>query len=265
VLESKNAAYPKDSYIHESLGWRSHTVFNPTTSKDDLMKPYVLPSFGNLPLSLGLGVLGMPGNTAFFGFLDICKPKEGDTVVVSGAAGAVGNIVGQIAKIKGCKVIGIAGRDDKCEWLTKELGFDHAINYKTDSIAEEIRRYAPDGVDCYFDTVGGETSSVVMNQMHSRGRISVCGSTSSNNLPINEWPKVQMLQPLFIAKQLKMEGFIVRQYWDKWFDGISQMQKWVEDGEIKYHETITNGFENMPQGFINMLQGKDFGKVVIKV
>lgn len=126
------------------------------------------------------------GNTAYFGFLDLCQPKEGEVVVVSGAAGAVGTIVGQIAKIKGCKVIGIAGSADKCEWITKDLGFDHAINYKTEDVRELLKKYAPDGVDCYFDNVGGRLSSIVIEQMRDFGRISVCGSISSYNSPVNE-------------------------------------------------------------------------------
>lgn len=230
-----------------------------------LIKPYILPSFGDLPSSLGLGLLGMPGNTAYFGFLDICKPKEGEVVVVSGAAGAVGNLVGQIAKIIGCKVIGIAGSDGKCEWLTREIGFDHAINYKTESIAEVLKKFAPNGIDCYFDNVGGAISSVVINQMRDFGRISVCGSISSYNLPYAEWPKVPILQPTFVFKQLKMEGFLVTRFWNEWFDGIAQMKQWTAEGKLKYRETITDGFENMPQALIDMLEGKNFGKAVVKV
>lgn len=201
-----------------------------------MIQPYVLPSFGNLPASLGLGHLGMPGNTAYFGFLEICKPKEGEVVVVSGAAGAVGNLVGQIAKIKGCKVIGIAGSDDKCAWLTSEIGFDHAINYKTEAIADVLKKYAPNGVDCYFDNVGGGISSIVISQMSEFGRISVCGSISSYNLPISEWPMVPILQPLFVFKQLMMQGFIVKRYWDNWFDGIAQLKQWTDEGKLKYRE-----------------------------
>lgn len=230
-----------------------------------MVKPYVLPKFGNLPSSLGLGHLGMPGNTAYFGFLDICQPKEGEVVVVSGAAGAVGSLVGQIAKIKGCKVIGIAGSDDKCAWLKEEVGFDHAINYKTQSIDDELKKCAPDGIDCYFDNVGGEISSAVINQMRDYGRIAVIGSISSNNLPVSEWPKVPVLQPTFNQRQLKMQGFLVVSQWDRWFEGITQLKKWIEEGKINYRETVTHGFENMPQALIEMLQGKNFGKAIVKV
>lgn len=265
ITETKNADYPKDAYVYGSFGWRTHTIFNPKTEDQGLIKPYVLSSFGNLPVSLGLGHLGMPGNTAYFGFLEICKPKEGDVVVVSGAAGAVGNLVGQIAKVKGCKVIGIAGSDDKCAWLTKEIGFDHAINYKTESVGDVLKGYAPDGVDCYFDNVGGGISSIVISQMREFGRISVCGSISSYNLPIAEWPKVPILQPSFVFNQLKMEGFLVTRWWNKWFDGIDQLKQWTDEGKLKYRETVTDGFENMPQALIDMLQGQNTGKAVVKV
>lgn len=230
-----------------------------------MVRPYVLPSLGELPSSLGLGHLGMTGNTAYFGFLDICKPKEGEVVVVSGAAGAVGSLAGQITKIKGCRVIGIAGNDDKCTWLTTEVGFDHAINYKTQSIADDLNKYAPDGVDCYFDNVGGEISSVVINQMRDHGRIAAIGSISSNNLPVAEWPKVPVLQPIFILRQLKMEGLLVISQWDRWFEGINQLKHWIDEGKLKYRETITNGFENMPQALIEMLHGENFGKAIVKV
>lgn len=207
----------------------------------------------------------MPGNTAYFGFLDICQPKKGEIVVISGAAGAVGSLVGQIAKIIECKVIGIAGSDDKCEWLTREMGFDHAINYKTESIAEELKKFAPDGVDCYFDNVGGETSNIVLRQLRMFGRVSVCGSTSTYNLPLEEWPKVPTYQHILITNQISMQGFLFARFLPKWFDGIAQMKLWTEQGKLKYRQTVTNGFENMPQALIDMLEGKNYGKAVVKV
>lgn len=206
----------------------------------------------------------MPGNTAYFGFLDICQPKAGEVVVVTGAAGAVGSIVGQIAKLKGCKVIGVAGSDDKCKWLEEELGFDHTINYKTADISSALKKVAPDGVDCYFDNVGGEISSAIINQMRDYGRISVCGSISSYNTPVSQLPKVPILQPTFVFKQLMMKGFLVWAYNDRWFEGITHLKNWVEEGKIKYRETTTEGFENMPRALIDMLEGKNTGKAVVK-
>lgn len=253
------------AHVYGVFGWRTHTIFNPKDTDGHLIKPYVLPDFGNLPLSLAVGYLGMPGVTAYYGLLDICQPKAGEVVVVSGAAGGVGTLVGQIAKIKGCKVIGTAGCDTKCDRIKKLFGFDHTINYKTESVSEQLKKYAPDGVDCYFDNVGGELSSIVIRQMREFGRISVCGSVSSYNLSIAEWPKVPILQPTFISKQLKMEGFIVTRWWDKWFDGIAQIKEWIDEGKIQYRETITNGFESAPQALIDVLEGRNFGKAIVKV
>jgi len=263
VLDSKNPNYKIGDNIFGQLGWRTHTIFNPSSDGSSL-PPYVLPSFGDHPLSLGIGALGMPGNTAYFGFLEICEPKIGETVVVSGAAGAVGSLVGQIAKIKGCSVIGIAGSDDKCNWLKTELGFDHAINYKTEDIAKALRAAAPNGVDCYFDNVGGEMSSIVLQQMNLYGRISSCGSISSYNFDASDRPKVSIIQPSMVFMQLKMEGFIVYRWNNRWMEGIRQMLKWIKEGKLKYNETITEGFENIPTAFIEMLQGKNVGKAVIK-
>lgn len=194
--------------------------------------------------------------------MEICEPKNGEIVVVSGAAGAVGSIVGQIAKIQGCKVIGIAGSDEKCKWLTNDLGFDHSINYKTEDISKSLKAIAPDGIDCYFDNVGGETSTTIMRRMRMYGRIAVCGAISAYNL--NEIPYVPAVQAPFVRYQLKMEGF---QYWrftDKWFEGIAQLLKWIDEGKIKYQETETVGFRNLPQAFIDMLRGKNLGKAIVK-
>jgi len=205
----------------------------------------------------------MPGNTAYFGFLEICKPKAGETVVVSGAAGAVGHHVGQIAKFKGCKVIGIAGSDKKGQWLTKELGFDHFINYKTQNVEEELKKVAPEGIDCYFDNVGGEITTTVLFQMNTYGRTSVCGAISGYNE--KKPPKVST--PLFqiVGKQLKLEGFIVVRWNDRWQEGIAQNLKWIQEGKLKYQETVTEGFENTFKAFVDMLNGGNTGKAVVKV
>ena len=247
MIESKDADYPVGTYLHGGFGWRTHSIFNPKKDKPNaLLDNYILPPFGNLSVSLGLGHLGMPGNTAYFGLLELCKPKEGEVVVVSAAAGAVGSLAGQIAKIKGCKVIGIAGSDEKGAWLKSDLGFDHVINYKTESVAQTLKQFAPEGVDCYFDGVGGEISSTVITQMRDFGRIAVIGAISSYNTPISEWPKVPILQPIFVAKQLRMEGFFFKRFWNRWFEGINQLKQWTEEGKLKYQESVTEGFENMP-------------------
>lgn len=227
-------------------------------------KAFILPPLGDLPLSLALGHLGMTGFTGYFGFMDICDPKDGDVVVISSAAGAVGSLVGQIAKLKGCKVIGICGTDSKCDWIKEELGFDHAINYKTESVDEMLNEYAPDGVDSYFDNVGGEMTSTVFSKMRENGRIAICGAISAYNLPFFEWPTTPLLLPMFTLKQLTMRGFNVKRYVNDFGTGMMQLKEWIEDGSIKYRETITEGFENMPQAFIDMLDGQCVGKAVIQ-
>ncbi|XP_001603755.1 prostaglandin reductase 1 [Nasonia vitripennis] len=267
IVESKNPNYPVGKRIVGYMGWRSHTVLNPEkpASKDQIMKdrPYIIPDLGDLSPSLALGVLGMPGNTAYFGFLEICAPKAGETVVISGAAGAVGSHVGQIAKIHGLKAIGIAGSDSKCKWLVDELGFDRAINYKTENIAAALKEAAPDGVDCYFDNVGGDISTTVIYQMREFGRVSICGSISSYNS--DSLPKTRILQPAVVFNQLKMEGFIVTRWSDRWLEGIEKNMQWIREGKLKYKETVTEGFENMFQAFHGMLKGENVGKAVVKV
>ncbi|XP_063699876.1 prostaglandin reductase 1-like [Culicoides brevitarsis] len=266
VMESKNDNFPVGSFVYGHFGWRSHTVFTPDASGGSFGDAYALPDFKSLPRSLALGVLGMPGNTAYFGFLEICGPvKSGETLVVNAAAGAVGSLVGQIGKLKGMKVIGIAGSDKKCQWLTNELGFDHAINYKTQDVKKELARVADKGIDCFFDNVGGEQASWVINLMNDRGRISVCGSISTyDNITTGTVTKVPAPQPMFVFKQLKMEGFVVTRWSDRWMEGIHQMGEWVKEGKIKYHETVTEGFDNMPKAFVAMLTGDSTGKAVVK-
>ncbi|XP_050315135.1 prostaglandin reductase 1-like [Anthonomus grandis grandis] len=263
IVESKNPKFPVGKYVVGQYGWRTHTIASDNSDGDFSGLPTtILPDLGGLPLSLALGVLGMPGNTAYFGLLEICKPKAGETVVVSGAAGAVGSIVGQIAKIKGCTVVGIAGSDQKGKWLTEELGFDSFINYKTDNVEEALKKAAPKGVDCYFDNVGGEISTIVMNQMNDFGRVSVCGAISYYNE--KEIPKVSAPQFAIVSKQLMVEGFIVVRWVARWMEGIKQNTEWIKQGKLKYHETVTEGFENMFKAFVDMLKGGNVGKAVVK-
>ena len=265
IIDSKNAKYPKGSYVVGQLGWRSLTKVLPGTPGPDKASAAgleLLPDMGGMPLSYALGVCGMPGITAYFGLLELCQPKEGETVVVTGAAGAVGSLVGQIAKIKGCRVIGFAGTDAKCAWL-RQLGFDTAINYKTCAdIDAALKEAAPKGVDCYFDNVGGMLSHRVRQQMNLYGRISVCGAISSYNEKTQ--PQVAVPEPIIVGKQLKIEGFIVRRWWDRKGEAITQMAAWVAQGKIKVQETVTEGFNKMPHAFIGMLKGDNTGKAVIK-
>jgi len=261
VIESKNSTFPINSIIFGNLGWRTLTAVNPVNfpKKHDL---YILPDIGDLSPSLGLGALGNPGNSAYYGFLELCHPKEGEIVVVSAAAGAVGSIVGQIAKIKGCQVIGFAGSDEKCKILEQDFGFDKAINYKNEDVEKLLKEAAPNGIDCYFDNVGGMLSSIVINQMRNFGRISICGAITSYNDNIVMVPAFKS----FHRNNLRMEGFMNYRWIKEWMeDGMFQMLKWIQEGKIKCQETVTEGFENLPQAFIDMFNGKNFGKAIVKV
>ncbi|KYQ57274.1 Prostaglandin reductase 1 [Trachymyrmex zeteki] len=266
IIESKNPDFPVGKRIVGYLGWRTHTILNPNIHQSfSEQKPYLLPDIGDLPSSLGLGMLGMPGNTAYFGLLEICKPKSGETIVISGAAGAVGSHVGQIAKILGLNVIGICGSDEKCKWLTEEMGFDFAINYKTMPVAAKLREVAPQGVDCYFDNVGGDIAGTVIYQMNLFGRVALCGSISSYNADTKSLPKSTILQPAILLNQLKMEGFIARRWLNRWNEGIMQNLQWIREGKLHYRETVTKGFENMFDAFIGMLHGDNTGKAIVQV
>merc|ERR1719427_1181457 len=208
VEVSKHPSYPKGSTIIIYTGWVERGIAIPDEMGSGRIRKAA--DMGSLSKSLLLGACGMPGNTAYFGLSEICNPKAGETVVISGAAGAVGSLVGQIAKIKGCRVVGIAGGEVKCDYLVKELGFDAAVNYKKDDIMTEIRKAAPDGVDCYFDNIGGDISNGVINCMNMNGRIAVCGASAGYNA--TEPKLYPSLGNTFIGLQLKMEGF---QVW-KW-------------------------------------------------
>ncbi|KAL2716537.1 prostaglandin reductase 1-like [Vespula squamosa] len=269
IIESKNPDYPVGKRIVGYFGWRTHTIVNLKLLSEfefTSQKPYLLPEIGDLSPSLSLGVLGMPGNTAYFGLIKICSPKHGETLVISGAAGAVGSQVGEIAKnVLGLRVIGIAGSDEKCKWLVNELGFDSAINYKKQDISLELKKAAPKGIDLYFDNVGGDISSAVIYQMNPFGRISLCGSISSYNKDHSSLPKCVLVQPAMVLNQLKMEGFVVTRWSDQWYQGIQQNLQWIREGKIHYKETITKGFENMFDAFSGMLQGQNIGKAIVQV
>lgn len=255
VVESKNPSFPLGSFVGGYWGWQEYFV----GSGKGMQK--LNPDFA--PVSTSLGILGMPGMTAYFGFLDLCKPRAGETVVVSGAAGAVGSYVGQIAKIQGCRVIGIAGSDDKIDYLKNELGFDEAFNYKTTSnYYAKLKELCPGGIDCYFDNVGGAITDAVFPLMNVYGRVSICGQISQYNL---EKPEMgPRLFSLILVKQLRVEGFIVMRFAERFTEGVLQMGAWLKEGRLKYREEVMEGFENMPKAFIALLQGANTGKMLVK-
>jgi len=260
VVESKNEKYSVGDVVAGFLNWQHYNLITKAQSGNIQGK---VPKEFPFPLSYNLGVLGMPGMTAYLGFLDICEPKAGETLVVSGAAGAVGYLVGQIGKIKGCRVIGIAGSDEKIKIL-ENSGFDVGINYKTTKdMTAAIKNAAPNGVDMYFENVGGEISSAVYNNINRFGRVALCGNISNYNateLPIgpnHDW--------IFITRSIKLQGFIVSQWINKFPEGIKQMMQWLKEGKIKYEETVRNGLENTPKALLEMFAGENIGKMVVKV
>lgn len=268
VVESKNPEWSVGTHVVHYEGWRTHTLLTPQMLKENRLSlpTQVVPEMGDLPKSLGLGILGMPGNTAYFGFLELCKPKPGDTVLVNGAAGAVGSAVVQIAKIKGCTVIAFAGSDKKVEWL-KELGADHAFNYKTTSVHEALSKAAPKGINIYFDNVGGLFTAEALSHMTEYGYVSLCGAISTYNDESKDIGKPVLTSPLseadIIWKQLRIEGFLVGRWKDRWMEGINQLKEWILQGKLKYKETIFNGFEKMPTAFAGLFEGENIGKAVV--
>jgi len=256
VVESKAAGLAAGDFVTGMWGWQEYAAADAKTLRK--LDPKLA------PVSTALGVLGMPGMTAYFGFLDICKPKAGETVLVSGAAGAVGSLVGQIAKIKGCRAMGIAGTDDKVDWMVKELGFDSAFNYKsTSDYGAKLKELCPNGIDCYFDNVGGAITDAVFPQMNVYGRMSICGQISQYNLEKPE-PGPRILS-FVLVKQIKVEGFIVFRFQDKYPEGITQMATWLREGKLKHREEVVEGFQNTVKAFIGMLKGDNTGKMLVKV
>ena len=211
-----------------------------------------------------LGVLGPTGLTAYFGLLDIGQPKEGETVFVSGAAGAVGIVVCQIAKLKGCRVVGTAGSDEKCDYLRRELGADVAINYKTaGNMVDALKEACPKGIDIYFDNVGGEVSEAVLPLITKGARLVICGQISiynSDKPPIGLQP-----QPYLLVNSATMKGFIVTNYMHRFAEGIAQLAQWFTSGQLKHAETIVEGFENTPHAFIGLFSGENLGKQIVKI
>jgi len=216
------------------------------------------------PLTHLLSVFGIAGLTAYFGLLEIGKPREGETVVVSAAAGSVGSIVGQIAKIKGCRVIGIAGGADKCNWLTSALGFDAAVDYKDGAVFKALRAAAPNGIDVYFDNVGGDILEACLPQMNNFGRIACCGAVSQyDGIPSAHGPRG--VPGLIVVKRLIMQGFIVTDHMDRRDRALADLQAWVEAGKLKVQEDIINGLENTPKALIGLLAGENRGKRMVKL
>ena len=216
-----------------------------------------------VPLSTYLGALGMTGMTAYFGLLDVGEVKGGETVVVSGAAGAVGSVAGQIAKIKGCRVIGIAGGEEKCKWLTEGLGFEAAIDYKSDDVRAVLKKLCPKGVDVYFDNVGGEILDIVLGRLARHARIVICGAISQYNREgAMKGPSNYMA---LLVHRARMEGFVVFDYADRYAEAGMQMAGWMAEGKLESREDIIEGFENFPEALLKLFNGENIGKLILKV
>jgi NADPH-dependent curcumin reductase CurA len=256
VTESKHNGFSKGDYVSGMLEWIEYQK----SDGQGLIKVDTT----NIPQSAYLGVLGLTGLTAYLGLTEIGKPKKGETMIVSGAAGAVGSVVGQIGKILGCRVVGIAGTDEKVEMLKSDFGFDAAINYNTTSnMAEALAAACPDGVDVYFDNVGGAISDAVLFNINKFARMVICGAISIYNE--TSLPKSISVQPFLVKNSALMQGFIVSNYAVKFPEAIQQLATWLKEGKLTYTETVVEGFEQIPQAFIDLFDGKNKGKMVVKI
>ena len=256
VVKSKHPDFHQGDIVKAYSGWQEYGV----AAGNAIQK--VDPSLA--PISTALGVLGMPGLTAYFGLLETGQLKDGEHVLVSGAAGAVGSTVGQIAKIKGCRVVGVAGTDEKVNHVVTDLGFDDAFNYKsvTDYDAK-LQEVCPDGIDVYFDNTGGPVTDAVFMNINLRGRMAICGQISQYNLQEPDLGPRLLWQ--LITKRARVEGLLVNDFADRHEDGLRQMAEWVQSGQLKYRETIIDGIENAAAAFIGMLKGGNIGKQLVKI
>lgn len=256
VVESRNKSFKEGEFVSGMLPWKRLQVSN----GHGLNK--VDPDAG--PLSAHLGVLGLTGLTAYLGLLKIGRPVKGETLVVSGAAGAVGSIVGQIGKIHSCRVVGIAGSDEKTAHIKEKFGFDAAINYKTtEDMAEALAGACPDGIDIYFDNVGGEMLDAVLLNINKNARIINCGAISIYNE--KETPTGPRPEGILIKKTALMQGFLVRDHFKDFGMALKQLSSYITGGKLKYDETVVEGFENIPKAFIGLFEGKNTGKMIVKV
>lgn len=255
VVESRHPGFAAGDLVTGMMGWEEFSCIDgPGLTK--------IPDRG-VPLSYWLGVLGMPGLTAWVGLLDVGRPKEGETVFVSAASGAVGSIVGQIAKIKGCRAVGTAGSDDKVAWLTDTLGFDAAFNYRTGNLHRVLAETCPDGIDVNFENVGGPMLEAVLPHMNDFGRIAFCGAISEyNDKTPRPGPRGLLLT---VARRLRIEGFVVSDHLARFPEFIADMGPWLKEGQIKYRQTIVDGIDAAPKAFIGLFQGENFGKLIVRV
>jgi len=254
VVQSKAEGFSKGDKVAGLLGWQDYALIPGKMAEK-------VP--GGVSNEAALSVLGMTGRTAYFGLLHVGEPKEGETVVVSGAAGAVGSVVGQIAKIKGCRVVGIAGGKGKCAWLTDELGFDAAIDYKNENLRKGLKETCPDGIDVYFDNVGGEILDTVLTQINVGARIPFCGAISNYNA--TEPVPGPYNYASILVNRAKVQGFIVFDFIKHYGESARDMGKWVSEGKIKFKVDVVEGLEKAPSSLNKLFDGSNTGKLIIKV
>jgi NADPH-dependent curcumin reductase CurA len=254
VVTSRDPRFTEGDIVLGYAGWQDYAVLPGKTLRR--IDPAIA------PVSTSLGVLGMPGRTAYIGLLDIGQPKLGETVVVAAASGAVGSVVGQIAKLKGCRAVGIAGGPDKCRYVVDELGFDACVDHRAPNLRDELARACPKGIDVYFENVGGAVQQAVWPLLNDFARVPVCGlisqSSATEPAPMPEMRSI-------LTKRLLVKGFIVSDHPERMDDFLRDASAWVRDGKLKYREDIVDGLERAPEAFIGLLQGKNFGKLVVRV
>lgn len=259
VLRSNNPKFAEDDIIFGYSGWQDHVV----TSGKGFRK--VDPA--NAPIATALGILGMPGMTAYTGMKNIGQPKEGETVVVAAASGAVGSAVGQIGKIHGCRAVGIAGGKDKCDFVVEELGFDACVDHRADDFADQLAKACPDGIDIYWENVGGPVFDAVLPLFNFFARMPVCGLIAQYNA--TDLPggpnKIPLLMRSVLTNRLRIQGFIVWDFADQQKEFEENMGAWIREGRVKYREDFIDGLENAPQGLMGLLEGKNFGKLIVRV
>ncbi|EHV9836363.1 NADP-dependent oxidoreductase [Vibrio vulnificus] len=259
VEVSNHAEFEVGEWVLAYTGWQDYAISN----GEGLIKLGKHPGHP----SYALGVMGMPGFTAYMGLLDIGQPKEGDTLVVAAATGAVGSMVGQIGKLKGCRVIGIAGGEEKCQFAKETLGFDECIDHKATDFAEQLAKVCHNGIDIYFENVGGKVFDAVMPLLNTGARIPLCGLISQYNATsLPEGPdRMSMLMAQLLIKRIKMQGFIIfDDYGHRYGEFAADMTQWLAQGKIHYREHLVQGLENAPDAFIGLLEGKNFGKMVVQ-
>jgi NADPH-dependent curcumin reductase CurA len=258
VVASENEAYPIGALVQGMFGWQDYTV---AAGAGDMIQPMPLPE--GTPPTVPLSVLGMTSITAYFGLLDVGQPQTGETVVVSGAAGATGSVVAQIAKIKGCRVIGIAGGEEKCQWLRDACHLDGVIDYRSENVEARLGELCPDGINVFFDNVGGDTLEAAIEHIADFGRIVLCGMISGYN-DADPAPGPKNLMYL-VARRVKMQGFIVMDYLDRLDEAMGDLMTWLGDGKLAWREDIQEGFENIPATLLRLYDGRNQGKQLLKL